>query len=325
MIINYLLNPDEYIQKISLGEKNRKIITYKKNRNGLQLRKSHENTLKLIKSSKSSIFSFAYKKNISTKNALMPHINSNLFIKMDISSFFESIKLDAFLDHMGDEFKYKEEIKECFYNNSLPIGFVTSPKISDMYLYEFDQEIEKFLLANPSVFYSRYCDDIMISTTQNDYSVLHTLRSFIEKKLLKLGLKTNKNKYREFDIEVDKTITFLGLNITIKNNERVISISKSFIVKTLIKLKEYYELIDKKRTIRKELKDSRIGLIGIEEEALKAKIAEFKRINGLIYFKHYQICSRVAYIHYNSLYAYKYFLKKHINWFGFEWARIRRS
>lgn len=324
MANNYVNNPNEYVEVITLKGKKKEIITYKKNKYGLELRKSHKRILRLIKKYKSSKCSFAYKQKTSTKNALQPHMNSNLFIKMDISSFFRSIKLDLFLEVMGEAFEYKDEIKECFYDNALPIGFITSPKISDMYLYNFDIDVENYLSTHSNLFYSRYCDDIMISTMSNDFSELHALKSFIVKKLLKLGLKINEEKYRVFDIKVDKTVTFLGLNITEKEGNRTITISKTFIVKTLDKLKEYYELVNQKRTISGYLRDCNKGIIVVDKDTIEEKVAEFIKINKTVWHYHHQICSRVSYIHYNSLYAYNYFLKKHKNWFGAEWKRISR-
>jgi hypothetical protein len=59
-------------------------------------------------------------------------------------------------------------LKYAFYKNALSIGFVTSPLISDFYMSKFDKAIEDFISKNPKLHYSRYSDDMLLSSEEDD-------------------------------------------------------------------------------------------------------------------------------------------------------------
>ena len=330
MIKNYPNKQDKYVYPLIIHEKDkdRVIVTYNKDNNGYKLRSFHESFLKQLKKYPSSKYSYAYKKGYCTKDAILDHLNSTLFIKLDIKSFFESIDFDSFVNETKEAKLKEKKLKCCFYDNHLSLGFVTSPQISDMYLYKFDLKMEEFLETHPTCKYSRYCDDILISTSERDYRKLHIFLSYIKNELYKYNLTINDKKLREFDLKKDTAVSFLGLNISPSiNGGNKITISKLFILKTLDLLKHYYKYLDKeddKQTLKERFKY-------IKEKNLKDKdpyVIETKRLHQE-YKKNYNrnykrvlfstISSRISYIKHNSEYSYEKFLQKHFNKFGFAW------
>lgn len=332
MIIGkYLENPDYFVfpYKMVKDEKKRQIITYKLDDNGKKLRNVHEKILRKLYKLPSSQFSFAYKKHSCTKNAFKTHMQSNFYIKLDIKSFFESIKYDKFVELNKDTIKDIDltSVKACFYKDALSLGYVTSPRISDLYLYKFDFLIEKYLKEHKYLHYSRYSDDILISSELNDFGELHTFLSFIRKNLLLFDLEINEAKLREFDLSqefIEKkkkelqfdyypAVKFLGLNLVRKGRKSVITISKRFIVKTL-------DIIDRLNKVCYEinsLKEKYKSLTKEEKELTKEKwnklLADKKKLNSIVH-------SRVSYIKYNSKESYKRFKEKYQNKYNKKWS-----
>ncbi|MFA9372701.1 MAG: reverse transcriptase domain-containing protein [Poseidonibacter sp.] len=165
---------------------------------------------------------FSYRENKNIFDAVYLHKDSKNYFKTDIKSFFTSIdkklimrtlkdnleEFDVFIDK-----KYVEHIINLIIiNNQLPIGFITSPTISNAVLYNFDKYFEKYSIDKKMI-YSRYSDDLIFSS--NDYKVLIEL----ENKLTNYfdsyydGLFKLNSKKTKF---LDKTrkIVILGLVIT---------------------------------------------------------------------------------------------------------------
>lgn len=296
-LYNYLESPDRYVFDFVIKQKNgkeRTIITYKDNDLGKELRDTHERILRYIKY-KSSNYSFAYKKGISCLDAVKDHLKSNWFLKIDIKDFFPNISLQNFLNLYGSNFDSRWTIllKSCFYNNSLSLGYVTSPMISDYYLSSFDFKVEEFIKNNPNLklHYSRYCDDILISTENDVFTDLERLYAFIRFELERYHLSINERKTIKAKLEANtnNAIPFLGLNISKdKKGFNKVTISKNFIVTTLDLLDLYYKNSNKRKN-------------------------RLLRSN---------ILSRIAYIKNSSGISYKRFLKKHINRFNKKYIKI---
>ena len=330
MYKNYQVVPEDFVFPFIIHEKNkdREIITYKNNDNGLNFRAYHEKLLKKLEKFPSSSNSFAYKKKISTKEAILPHIKSNLFIKIDIHSFFESITFNKFIseiskyDSLLKKFNIStNDINDCFYKGHLSLGFVTSPKISDMFLYGFDKEIEEELKRFKNIKYSRYCDDILISTNDRDFGELLTSKSIIQENLRKLDLCLNDKKMQKFDLSINPSVQFLGLNISkdVKNPKiNKISISKSFILKTLDIIQDLMNLIcqyNKKMNVY----DSFKATSEIELEEKDALYNELKKLKIKYKYKYSTVCSRISYIKYNSKFSYDKMKTKFYNRFHCDW------
>ena len=203
-VLGYIENPDKYVYPFIIKEKNgkeRTIITYNKYGSyGGSLRRTHEQITEAFKTNfyQRNLNSYAYHKNVRCFDALQNHLKSNYFIKIDIHHFFESITLERFFKEYGDYFNnhWKTAIKGLFYKDSLSIGFVSSPVISDFFMKRFDNSVEEYLLNHPELHYSRYSDDMLLSSELDNDESLEALFTFIVDELKKYGLEINDKNRR---------------------------------------------------------------------------------------------------------------------------------
>lgn len=115
---------------------------------------------------------FSYRKGLSAYDAVARHAASKSFFVCDIADFFPSIRrprikstlltakdlcpiqdLDTWLDRIVD--------LVCV-DDSLPVGFSTSPAISNAVLMAFDNALETYC-ASKGMVLTRYSDDIIVS------------------------------------------------------------------------------------------------------------------------------------------------------------------
>ncbi len=126
----------------------------------------------------------AYKKRTGIRHNAQAHQHNSYLLKIDLESFFNSIKSDAFLDYLysfNDARQHFDEVdrvwlkKLLFWNPSkragakvdtkhvLSIGAPTSPHISNFFLYQFDEALSMLCHAQ-GIVYTRYADDLTFST-----------------------------------------------------------------------------------------------------------------------------------------------------------------
>lgn len=249
-INSYLSNPDAYIDNVSyvVNKKLRKIYKYKDSYKGRQLRFIHEKIVEMLDLVlPTSPLSFAYKRGQNTLKCISEHRESNNFLKLDIHHYFESIKyrkfLYLFMNQISrnlksngireDRFYGKEEfnkyIKALFYKGHIPLGFVSSPKVSDFYLKSVDDWASKL----KDIKYSRYADDILMSTTDISYS-FDSIKDAFEKKIKNKGLTINQDKViNKKLINNGDCIKFLGICLVKRGNNNEIRISKHYIKETI--------------------------------------------------------------------------------------------
>lgn len=236
----------------------RKIVTYFEQDNALHV--AHKAISKLLKrfAGEHNLFSlnsFAYKESLNTKECVSKHLGSVYFLKLDIHHFFESMNPSFFISRIESVFSsssifnsftikektaFKNKLKNMVdittINNSFPIGFVTSPIISEIYLSDFDRHLDDFCNEN-GLIYTRYADDLLLSS-KDDFDKDLVL-NIIKERLNSLSLDINVNKTRKVDLAKEgDNINYLGLNIVKTKDWFRISIGKSFLRK-LIKLKLY--------------------------------------------------------------------------------------
>ena len=273
---SYLHSPHKYVSqfKITLHGKQKKIITYSNNKYGEKLHSFHKKMDFLFTYLfESSPISFAYKKGISTLDCLLLHSKSDEFMKIDISDFFGSIVYSrllnafrCFLDfepssayrsyfkiprpHKRVRFNFRPKIDYsslnqilhcCFYKNIFPIGFVTSPKLSDIYMNQFDLAQSK----SPMII-SRYSDDILLSCiskqggTSPNIEMIMAL-SELETGLKNLSLRMNKHKtYHKYLKRDGDSLKFLGVNIVKTGQINRFTIGDAYIRSTC---KEYCDFM----------------------------------------------------------------------------------
>ena len=126
------------------------------------------------------------------------HRNSRYFVKIDFKDFFTSIRwadLKPLLDIWHESKKptwelnnesYEVVRQSCFFHqDSLAIGYPSSPVISNVVMFSIDESIENtFSDTNKfgNIIYTRYADDIVISTNKKGISkeILKTTYKLIE-------------------------------------------------------------------------------------------------------------------------------------------------
>lgn len=134
----------------------------------------------------------AYHKGATLISNAKPHLQKEYVLKIDIKDFFSNINFGRvykmFLKHFN--IKYAKLFAElCCYNDCLVQGAPTSPAISNIVMYDFDNIIEKYCNEN-NISYTRYCDDITLSSNFN----LNQAYYKIKKELSKNGFELNKKK-----------------------------------------------------------------------------------------------------------------------------------
>ena len=112
----------------------------------------------------------------------------------------------------------------------MPIGYVTSPKLSDFYLYNIDNIIEE-ISRKYNVCYTRYADDILISSNNKEKNNEVFLKLQLELNGKKLILNKKKTKFKAL-VNNSDTITYLGLFLIKKNNENEMKVSNKYIRET---------------------------------------------------------------------------------------------
>lgn len=122
----------------------------------------------------------AYRPGLSILDNATKHAENRFFLKVDLKDFFPSIKYADFInilevwhnqEHPNWELdaRAKEIIRlSCFYKkDALPIGFPSSPVISNIVMNDFDVQITKLIVSSGKYgrcVYTRYADDLVFST-----------------------------------------------------------------------------------------------------------------------------------------------------------------
>lgn len=265
----------------------RVLIKYIEGENGEKLREVHNNIVNnLLKRYTPHISSFAYKKGGSIKKCVEKHINSKSFLKYDISKFFNSInssKLVSVIESIFDiDLEYRDItqkiIDSIFVGGVLPLGLVISPILSDLYLNQFDVEMEKFAEMNRYI-YTRYADDIMISKDgmfqSNEVEIIEKTLS-IQLKNRKLGL-NDKKKQQIYLEKLGQHIRYVGVNIVCGNNGNYLTVGNSYIYSVA---KEYLEYRELEKNNSEESKEEREIKQFYEARRIAGKVSFIKQIEG---------------------------------------------
>lgn len=200
----------------------------------------------------------SYVKEKSALTAVQAHAGNKYFFTTDIENFFPSVTAedvtkvlhrDAENIPIADFVDFIPKIVELTtYNGSIPVGFATSPKLSNAFLLGFDSALHRYC-TDQALTYTRYSDDIIISC--NSRSLLEDIKVHVQELLAKyaspkLLLKADKTR----QIHIGKRVKILGM--VIMPNGRITIDSKY--KKTLETLLHYYindkdkfhNLLDKK-------------------------------------------------------------------------------
>lgn len=243
MIINKYLT----LKYIKTRKKTRKIMTYKSGENDLRIK--HEKIAAFLnKKCMMSLFAKAYiKKRSIIKNA-QAHMYNDIFLMYDVKNFFSNINHNKLIKSLYFELNKNVEIskiecaeivKYCSINKKgLPLGLVTSPVLSNIYMKEFDNilygKLRQLCMLNQltisNIIYTRYADDMVISFKMNNstedfpISIINRIIDILDEQLARKHLKRNKAKDKKFNILHSKHVKITGINIIRDgNNQRILS------------------------------------------------------------------------------------------------------
>lgn len=165
------------------------------------------------------VHSYIREKNAYT--AVIKHANSKFFFQSDIQNFFNSITnkdIENILDknisdiQIHDISQYKYQLLNLIsVNGILPVGFSTSPSISNTCLYDFDYELEHYCLKN-EIIYTRYSDDIILSSnTKSSLTDIQEIISTLLNSFFNDRIQLNPHKTKH--TQKGKKIKLLGMVI----------------------------------------------------------------------------------------------------------------
>jgi len=141
-----------------------------------------------------SSYAKAYRFGASTLQNAKHHVGKQLLLKLDILHFFDSIRYSAVKEKVFPEEIYAQPLRIlltmlCYYKDALPQGAPSSPAITNIILYEFDQLLGQWCRQR-SIAYTRYCDDMSFS---GDFDPPEVIR-FVRAELKKMGFLLNEQK-----------------------------------------------------------------------------------------------------------------------------------
>lgn len=159
-----------------------------------------------------SRYAKAYKAGSSIQWNAQPHIGKKKLLKLDIEGFFDHILYSQVKDIVFCREKFEESIRIlltmlCYYKESLPQGAPTSPAITNIIMYDFDETVGDFCNRR-HIAYTRYCDDMTFSGDFDEREVI----SFVKGELCKLGLFLKNRKTSVISATKRQTVTGIVVN-----------------------------------------------------------------------------------------------------------------
>lgn len=276
---------------IRTKRKIRKIVTYKEN--NCALRQLHEQAVRFIRSSSyPSLFAKAYTPHRGIFENAKAHLYNDIFIKIDIKDFFNSINHRKLSTQLYIELNKVSpmpisrvhcdklvEIASCGYPG-LPLGLVTSPDLANLYLKGFDSllyaKIKKYGLSNP--IYTRYADDLIISFkyTEEYRVIAEKIISEARTLLKEYYLRINDKKTQIVNLNISNHVKITGINVIKKeDNWRHITVGKKLKNELFWKAIHYYDYPDDTTELDVErLKGMLSFVMSIEKEGLSSAYSD---------------------------------------------------
>lgn len=191
----------------------------------------------ILYKNKVSRYAKAYINKRGIKDHVKFHSDSPVVLTMDIKKIFDSIEFDL-VEQLFLKMGYSSNIsnllaKLCYLKDSLPQGAPTSPYITNIILYDFDEKISDYCRLE-KIKYTRYADDLAFS---GDFH-RNNLIMYVKKELRKLGLMTNNKKTKIMRQNQQQIISGLIVNQKVqvpKSNRNKIRNEMFYIMKFGIK------------------------------------------------------------------------------------------
>lgn len=284
---------DIVIRYIKTHNKTRKLYTYKNQE--CELRNIHKELNGFIsKRFVPSIFSKAYVKNSSIYDNALAHMYNDYFIIIDVKDFFRSISHKKLIEKVYKEInlnkKNQIKINECTElidlcsanKKGLPLGFITSPILSNIFLKEFDCIVYGKLkrlesLSEKNVIYTRYADDITISfkyeLEEKSIEIENEVLNIVSFQLRRLGLKINRKKTKSYNLNVSNHVKVTGVNITkTESNYRHLTVGRKTKNQLYYNTIKAYETSDKK--LAEQVKGMYSFILSIEKQGFESVYSE---------------------------------------------------
>ena len=159
-----------------------------------------------------SRYAKAYRFGSSTLRNAKHHVGKQVVLKLDILHFFDSIRYSTVKDKVFPEEIYAEPLRIlltmlCYHKDALPQGAPSSPAITNIILYEFDEQLGQWCREH-GIAYTRYCDDMTFS---GDFEPSEAIR-YVRLELKKMGFLLNEQKTRIQRPGQQQTVTGIVVN-----------------------------------------------------------------------------------------------------------------
>ena len=295
-IEDYCGHTDKYVWTYTYRKrgKARRIVTYKNTWPGRSLRKLHRALDRYIRSRYRPLAcSFSCREGGGILPCLERHLGSDTFLKLDIASFFDSMDHDLLWDRITAELSAAhvpqpslrtvfDAMPSSFFDHRVPVGFITSPILADMYLREID---ERFSRAE-GIVYTRYADDFILSASgcQAEGRLL-SMRNELTEALAKAHLSVNERKtyIRKLRTTGD-AIRLLGLNLVkTDTGPNRITVSNSYLRETSIAWADHLRL--RNEMTEEARKKDLLRISGMARFILNASPACYAKLRRLVLIK----------------------------------------
>jgi RNA-directed DNA polymerase len=108
----------------------------------------------------------AYERGKSIADNARPHVGRKVVIKLDLVDFFPSCRaerVEKYFRYIGWDMEAAAVLTRlCTHKDGLPQGAPTSPRLSNLLMFGFDEALTRFVRRRKGA-YTRYADDITIS------------------------------------------------------------------------------------------------------------------------------------------------------------------
>lgn len=156
--------------------------------------------------------STGYKKGTSIVENAQAHVGKRVLLNLDIENFFSSISMPR-VTGLFTSLGYAEDLaimlaRLCCYEHALPQGAPTSPSLANMICHRLDRRLSG-LAQNRKMSYTRYCDDITLSS---DETISSNFVELVKSIILEEGFSVNKDKTRVLSRASSQIVTGLTVN-----------------------------------------------------------------------------------------------------------------
>jgi len=159
-----------------------------------------------------SRYAKAYRFGSTTLKNAKPHVGKSIVLKLDILHFFDSIRYIDVKDKVFPAEVYAENIRIllamlCYYKDFLPQGAPSSPAITNILMYDFDEAVGSWCRER-GISYTRYCDDMTFSGDFNSGELIR----FVRQELKKMGFLLNDQKTKIQRAGSQQSVTGIVVN-----------------------------------------------------------------------------------------------------------------